>query len=611
MDLTQRAYCNRILRVDLSTGSIKTTPLPEEVMPLILGGKGLGAWLLYTEQSGGVDPLSPENQMIFHTGPLTGTTAPTAGRFGLTTKSPATGTYFDAYCGGYWGNEFKYAGYDALVITGAAQRPVMLVIDGSQVEIRTAEDLWGTTISTATERIKAEMGREWQSLVIGPPGEAKRNLAGIFNESRALARGGVGAVMGSKNLKAITVRGKGSVHVHDKKQYERALQLAFRAVRMSSPISMLHKEGTANILEVINVMGALPTRNFQQGQFEMSDEISGNAFRQNSWNNEYACFGCPIGCGKWTVALEDGKVIEGPEYESIFSLGSNCAIGSRETITRLNWLCDEYGMDTISVGGVIGFVMEMFERGIVNANTLDGISPTWGNAGAAIALVEKMTSGEGCGEWLSQGVAAIAERHPEAKPFAMHVKGLEMPAYHPNAAKGTALAYAISERGACHLRGAPLGELFSGAANPLTIKGKPQLFRDHQAEKAVWDSACLCAFPGYGMTLKEVWQLIKAATGFDYPKVVDLERVGERISTMARLFNVREGFLRAADTLPARNLTQPLTVGSAGGQVVDLEPMLDEYYRIMGWDALGNPTPKRLKELEISQMTGNHSEEDN
>ncbi len=604
MDLTQRAYCDRILRVNLSTGSIETTSLPAEAMPLILGGKGLGAWLLFTEQPAGVDPLSPENHMIFHTGPLTGTTAPTAGRFGLTTKSPATGTYFDSYCGGYWGNVFKYAGYDALVLTGAAQTPVMLVIDGDRVEIRPAENLWGTTISAATEKIKTELGQEWQSLVIGPPGEAQRNLAGIFNESRALARGGVGAVMGSKKLKAIVVRGSGSVHVHDKKQYERALQLAFRAVRMSGPVSMLRKEGTANILEVINVMGALPTRNFQQGQFDMSDEISGDAFRQNSWKNEYACFGCPIGCGKWTSPLEDGKVIEGPEYETIYALGSNCAIGSRDAIIRLNWLCDEYGLDTISVGGVVGLIMEMFERSIVSSNVLDGISPTWGNADAAIALVEKMAKGEGCGTWLVQGVAAIAKRFPEIEAFAMHVKGLEMPAYHPNAAKGTALAYAVSERGACHLRGAPLGEIFSGAANPLTIEGKPQLFRDHQADKAVWDSACLCAFPGYGMTLKELWQLVKAATGFDYPKVSDLERLGERISTLSRLFNVREGFSRAADTLPARNLTQPMVVGSAGGQVVDLEPMLDEYYRIMGWDMNGVPTLLRLNELGISDSLG-------
>lgn len=602
MDLTQRAYCNRILRVDLSTGTIETTPLPEDVMALILGGKGLGAWLLYTEQPAGVDPLSPENHLIFHTGPLTGTTAPTAGRFGVTTKSPATGTYFDGYCGGYWGNQLKYAGDDALVITGAAQNPVMLVIDGERVEIRPAENLWGQTVSASTEKIKTELGPDWQSLVIGPPGEAQRNLAGIFNESRALARGGVGAVMGSKRLKSIAVHGKGSVHVHDKKQYERALQLAFRAVRMSGQISMMRQEGTANILEIVNVMGALPTRNFQKGQFEKSDEISGYAFRQNNWKKEYACFGCPIGCGKWTAPLEDGTVIEGPEYESIFSLGSNCAIGSREAIIQLNWLCDEYGLDTISAGGVVGFVMELFERGMLSAEDLDGISPTWGNAEAAIALMEKMAKVEGCGEWLAQGVAAIAERYPEAKPFAMHVKRLEMPAYHPNAAKGTALAYAVSERGACHLRGAPLGELFAGSADPLAIAGKPQLFRDHQADKAVWDSACLCAFPGYGMTLKELWQLVKAATGFDYPAATDLERVGERISTLARLFNVREGFSRAADTLPARNLTQPLASGPASGHVVELTPMLDEYYRLMGWDAQGIPTPERLAELGLEKL---------
>jgi aldehyde:ferredoxin oxidoreductase len=199
-------------------------------------------------------------------------------------------------------------------------------------------------------------------------------------------------------------------------------------------------------------------------------------------------------------------------------------------------------------------------------------------------------------------VAAIAERYPEAKPFAMHVKGLEMPAYHPNAAKGTALAYAISERGACHLRGAPLGELFAGAANPLTIEGKPQLFRDHQADKAVWDSACLCVFPAYGMSLKELWQLVTAATGFDYPTVSDLERVGKRVSTLARLFNVREGFAREADTLPVRNLSQPMTAGPAAGHVVELEPMLDEYYRLMGWDAQGVPTPEQLVELGLEEF---------
>lgn len=600
MSLKGRGYCDRILRVDLSSGAINTTSLPAEAMPLVLGGKGLGAWLLYHEQPPGVDPLSPENHLIFHNGPLTGTTAPTAGRFGCTTRSPATGTYMDSYCGGYWGQMLKYAGYDALILTGAASEPVILVIDGDQVELRTAGDLWGTSITQATERLWEDFGRDWQSLVIGPPGERQRNVAGIFNETRALARGGVGAVMGAKQLKAIVTRGNGLVTVSDRAAYARALQLAFRAIRMSSQTTLLHQEGTANIVELIGVMGALPTRNFQGGQFAASEHISGYAFRANNWTKDYACFGCPIACGKYTRPLEDEVVIEGPEYETVFALGANCAIGDREAVIRLNWLCDEYGLDTISVGGIVGFVMEMFERGMVSAADLDGVEPRFGDGDAALALVEKMARVEGCGEWLAQGVMSIAERYPEAKPFAMHVKGLEMPGYHPSAAKGTALAYATSERGACHLRGAPLGELFGGAADPLAIEGKAQLFRDHQADKAVWDSACLCYFPAYGMSLKELWQLVTAATGFDYPTVRDLELVGERISTLARLINVREGFTRTHDTLPERNLSQPVAGGPADGQVVELAPMLDEYYRLMGWDADGIPTPARLQALGLT-----------
>jgi aldehyde:ferredoxin oxidoreductase len=600
MGLQNRSYCDRILRVNLSSGAIRATGLPLGEMPNILGGKGLGAWLMYTEQEPGIDPLSPDNHLIFHNGPLTGTTAPTAGRFGVTTRSPATDTYCDAYCGGYWGQMLKYAGYDAVVLTGAADIPMLLVIDDDRVSLQSADELWGLTVNETTEKIKEEFGNDWQSLVIGLPGEKQRNLAGIFNESRTLARGGVGAVMGSKGLKAIVIRGSGSVRVFDPDQFSRALQLGFRAVRMSSETTLLCQEGTANILEIVNVMGALPTRNFQRGSFKEADAVSGNSYRKHNWVKDYACFGCPIGCGKYTAPSSDGRWIEGPEYETIFAFGPNCTIGNREKIIELNWWCDEYGLDTISAGGVIGFVMEMFERGVVSAADLDGIEPRFGNSDAALTLIEKMAKVEGCGEWLSQGVASISDQFPETKSYAMHVKGLEMPAYHPNAAKGTALAYAVSERGACHLRGAPLGELFSGAADPLAIKGKAQLFRDHQADKAVWDSACLCYFPGYGMKLKELWQLVTAATGFEYPSVADLEMVGERISTLARAFNVREGFKRAQDTLPARNLSQPMVDGPAEGHVVSLEPMLEEYYTLMGWDADGVPTPERIKALGLT-----------
>jgi aldehyde:ferredoxin oxidoreductase len=601
MNPTQRGYCNRILRIDLSSGSILTEPLPEAALRPLLGGKGLGAYYLLKEQPAGVEPLSPGNKLIFNVGPLTGTTAPTAGRFGSTTKSPATNTYSDAYCGGYFGQTMKYAGYDAIIVEGAASEPVSIVIDNDRVEIKSARDLWGTTITEATERLWHAYGRDWQSLVIGPPGEQHTNIASIFNETRALARGGVGAVMGSKNLKAIIARGTGRVQVADRTRFDRALQLASRAVRMSSAITRMNQEGTANILEFVNMVGALPTRNFQTGQFEGADEISGEAWKEKSWKRNYACFGCPIACSKITREV-DGKVLEGPEYETIYAVGSNCAIADHDAIIRMSLLCDEYGIDTISAGAIVAFVMELFEKGLIKASELDGLEPRFGDCFAALALIEKMAKVEGCGEWLSEGVAKIAARYPGSEAFAMHVKGLEMPAYHPSAAKGMALGYAISERGACHLRGAPLTEVLGGA-DPLSIVGKAQLFRDHQAESALWNSAVLCCFPSFGMSSKELWQLVNGATGFDYATVREFEMVGERINTLARLFNAREGLARSQDTLPARNLSQPLQgAGPAKGHVVELDPMLDEYYALMGWDQNGVPTPQQLKELQLDQL---------
>jgi len=575
-------------------------PLPEAALRPLLGGKGLGAYLLLKELEAGVDALSPQNRLILNVGPLTGTTAPTAGRFGSTTKSPATGTYSDSYCGGFFGQTLKYAGYDALILEGAASEPLILLIDDGKIVLSPAGNLWGKTIPETNEELMTIYGKGWQTLVIGPPGEKKSNVASIFNETRALARGGVGAVMGSKNLKAILARGTGMVAVADRQRFDWALKLANRAIRMSSSVSRMKTDGTANILEYVNAVGALPTRNFQQGQFENADEISGTAWRQKSWKRDYACFGCPIACSKVTRAV-DGKVLEGPEYETIYALGSNCAIADQDAIIRMSLICDEYGIDTISAGAIVAFVMEMFEKGLVAERELDGIAPRWGDCQAALALVGKIARMEGCGEWLSQGVAAIARQHPEAGSFAMHVKGLEMPAYHPNAAKGMALGYAVSERGACHLRGAPLSEVLGGV-DPLTTEGKAHLFRDHQAESALWNSAVLCCFPGFGMSLKELCQLVNAATGFDYASIKEFELVGERISTLCRLFNVREGFTRQADTLPPRNLSQPMNGGPASGQTVQLDHMLDEYYALMGWDANGIPSPERLQSLGLREL---------
>ncbi len=400
MNLRDRGYNDCILRVDLATGQALREPLPEAAMRSLLGGKGLGAYLLMLELPAHVDPLSATNCLILDVGPLTGTTAPTAGRLGSTTRSPATGTYSDAYCGGFFGQILKYAGYDAIILSGAASEPVELVIDDQHVELRSARHLWGNTVRKTNDLIKEQFGPGWQSLVIGPPGEKRTNIASIFNDTRAWRAVAVGAVMGSKNLKAIIMRGSGSVAVADRQRFERAMQQASRAIRMSSSISRMKKDGTANILEFINAVGALPTRNFRQGQFEAADAITGSSFREFEWERDYACFGCPIACSKVTHDNQ-GEPLEGPEYETAFALGSNLAIGDRQAIIRMSLLCDEYGMDTISAGGIVAFVMELFEQGLLTAPDLDGIEPRFGDCQAAVALIEKMAKVEGCGEWLS------------------------------------------------------------------------------------------------------------------------------------------------------------------------------------------------------------------
>jgi aldehyde:ferredoxin oxidoreductase len=602
MALDKRSYAGNILFVDLDPFEAHVEPLREDVAALLLGGRGIATWLWYTLQPPKADPLGPDNLLIVGTGPLTGTPAPTSGRYGLVTKSPVSRGILDSYSGGPFGQALKFAGYDFLVVRGTAPEPSILVIQDDRVQLDPAGAHWGQTIGPTERALKETYGKQAEVMLIGPAGEWGSWLSGICSRERITARGGSGAVMGSKRLKAIVASGSGGVHVHDPEGFQEGLRLALRALRMSSPIARLGKHGTTNILELIDVAGALPTRNFQAGQFEEAEKLYGERWRAEIWSQDVACWGCPIHCSK--IAKHGDYMLDGPDYETIYSFGSSCGIGDKWAIVEANHICDEYGLDTISAGNVIGFVMELYQRGYVTADDLDGITPTWGDTGAMLALLDKMARGEGFGRLMGMGTRELSKHYPGSEDFAMQVKGLEMPAYHPNAAKGTALAYAISERGACHLRGAPLGELFSGAADPLTIEGKPQLFRDHQAEKAVWDSACLCIFPAYGMTLKELWQLIKAATGFDYPTVTDLERVGERISTLARLFNVREGFSRPADTLPARNLVQPMTAGPAAGQVVELEPMLDEYYRLMGWDKDGVPTEARVADLSLDKLLG-------
>ncbi|NOZ61130.1 MAG: aldehyde ferredoxin oxidoreductase family protein [Calditrichaeota bacterium] len=601
MKSAHNGFANKILIVDLTKNEVKTENLSDEIKRNFLGGKGIGIYYLYRDLKAGVDPLSAENEIIFSVGPLTGTNAPTAGRFCVTTKSPATGTYMDAYCGGFLGQTIKFAGYDAIVIRGKAKEPVYFIIDNEKVEIKDAKNIWGKKVQETNKYFKEKYGNDFQTAVVGPAGERGSRISGIFSGLRTAGRGGGGAVMGSKNLKGFAVRGTGDVKVFDKTEFEEAVWIAHRALRMSSQIKRLKETGTDNILKLVNAAGALPTRNFQLGQFSEAEEVAGEKWRKEFWKKDIACYGCPIACSKIAYSEKFKITIDGPDYETIFALGTNCGVSDRDAIVYANYICDDYGIDTISTGNIIAFVMELYQKGMIGKDELDGIEAKWGSGDALVQLTEKMAKGEGVGVLLEKGVREISKQFPGSEEFAMQVKGLEMPGYLPRAAKGIALSYAISERGACHLRGSPLTEILGGA-DPLQVEGKAALFRSNQLDSTVVNTMILCYFVKFGMTLKEIYQMINPCTGFEYSHPRDLEEIAERIINITRLFNLRDGFTSKDDVLPKRSLQEPLPSGPGKGEVVDLDTLKSEYYRLMGWDENGVPKEETLKKLGITEM---------
>ncbi|RLG02279.1 MAG: aldehyde ferredoxin oxidoreductase [Thaumarchaeota archaeon] len=611
MGLEGRGYVGKILYVDLMNEKVRTETLDEKVASLLLGGKGLGIWLLYKLSRPREDPLSPNTPLIFATGPLTGTSAPTSSKTCIITKSPATRTVLDSYCGGFFASELKYSGYDCLVITGQAERPSIILIDNGEVDIRAAENLWGLTTVEAEKEIRKSLGKDFKTMVIGPAGERLSPIAGIFSDLRCAGRGGAGTIMGSKKLKAIAVRGKEPVQVYDEKEFNKMAWIAYRTLRMSEATARsMPVFGTANILLVVNEAGALPTRNFQSGRFEKAEEISGESFHEELWIRSYGCsLNCPIACSKIALIKEGrfkGTVVDGPDYETIFSFGSNCGVSDKNAISYANYVCDMYGIDTISTGCIIAFVMELYEKGLIKSQELDGIEATWGNAEALVKLVEKIAKGEGVGKFLQLGVKRISERYPDSVSYAMQVKGLEVPGYEPRAAQGMGLCYAVSERGACHLRAYTAGgELlgYLGGIDPLSHDRLKVLYAiDRQDEKAVVDSSVLCFFTLFGLRLKEIYQMIVPCTGFNYENEIELKAIGERVITIARLFNIREGFSKKDDKLPERFLKTPLPEGPAKGQTVHLRQMLSEYYNARGWNEEGIPTKEKLKQLKLTEI---------
>lgn len=594
-------YCGKLLRVNLSTGEIKKEPLDLTVAKKFIGGRGLGSYLLAQEIDPKVDPLSPDNKIIFATGPLTGSSAPTSGRYMVITKSPLTGAIACSNSGGFWGAELKFAGYDLIIVEGKAAQPCYIYIKDDVVEIRNAEKYWGRLVSETTSLLLEEVGdKKARVLTIGPAGEKLSPIAAVMNEKyRAAGRSGVGAVMGSKNLKAIVVRGSGCVKPAEPEKTKELLSTLLKKIRENGVTGQgLPNYGTAVLVNIINENGILPTNNFQKAYFPDADEISGETLAEKYLVKRDPCYRCPIACGRYCKV--DGEEGGGPEYETIWAFGADCGVNDLAAIIKANNLCNEYGLDTISAGATIACAMELFEKGYIKPEELDGPELKFGSAEAIIEWTRKMGAGEGFGAKLAQGSYRLAESYgvPE---LSMSVKKQELPAYDPRGVQGHGLQYATSNRGGCHVRGYLISPEVLGEPEKIdrfSLEGKAQWAKLFQDLTAVIDSLGLCLFTSFALNADDYRDLFNFIVGENY-STEELLTAGERIWNLERVFNLKAGISPAEDTLPKRLLEEPIPDGPSKGHKHRLAELLPEYYKVRGWDEKGVPTAEKLQALGL------------
>ncbi|GAV24933.1 aldehyde ferredoxin oxidoreductase [Carboxydothermus islandicus] len=594
-------YCGKVLRVNLSTGEIKKEPLDLEVAKKFLGGRGLGSYFLANEIDPAVDPLSPENKIIFATGPLTGSSAPTSGRYMVVTKSPLTGAIACSNSGGFWGAELKFAGYDLIIVEGKAANPSYIYINDDTVEIRDAQNYWGKLVSETTELLQKEVGDpKARVLTIGPAGEKLSPIAAVMNEKyRAAGRSGVGAVMGSKNLKAIVVRGSGKVEPAEPEKTKELLSRLLKKIREDGVTGQgLPNYGTAVLVNIINENGILPTNNFQKAYFPTADAISGETLAEKYLVKKDPCYRCPIACGRYCkVDDEEGG---GPEYETIWAYGADCGVDDLAAIIKANNLCNEYGLDTISAGATIACAMELYEKGYIKKEELDGPELKFGSAEAIVEWTRKMGAGEGFGAKLALGSYRLAESYgvPE---LSMSVKKQELPAYDPRGVQGHGLQYATSNRGGCHVRGYLISPEVLGSPEKIdrfALEGKANWAKLFQDLTAVIDSLGLCLFTSFALNADDYRELFNYIVGENYT-TEDILTAGERIWNLERVFNLKAGIDSSQDTLPKRLLEEPIPDGPSKGHKHRLAELLPEYYKVRGWDEKGVPTAEKLQALGL------------
>lgn len=584
----------KILDIDLTTQKYDSRPLDPKMAHLFLGGRGLGTRLLWDLVGPDVEPLSPENVLIFTTGPITASGSQTSNRFNVSSKSPLTGTILHANSGGWWGMQFKRTGYDALIVRGKAKAPVMIEITSDGVAIQDAEHLWGLGVFETSKALGQNRNKR-NVLCIGPAGENQVRIAAIMNDKeRALARGGPGAVMGSKMLKAIVVEGDQKNKAADQDLFRFMLYETGKLLKASPLTSQALPEfGTAVVMNVLNEIGVLPTKNFQRSQFEHADKISGEEITDTILVKNQACWACPITCTRITKTKSD-KEGEGPEFESAWAFGAQCGIDDLDTITEANYLCNDMGLDTISMGNTIGCAMELAEKGLLETD-LD-----FGQADKLLDLIQDTAHRRGIGAEMAEGSYRMAEKFG-APELSMSVKKLEMPAYDPRGMQGQGLVFATGNRGACHEEGNMLGPevlALPRLIDRFATQGKAGIVSVHQDSAAVIDSLIYCKFANLAVAEEFFARTLSAVTG-EHFTADDLMMVGERIWTLERLFNIREGFTKADDSLPDRMLNEPVPDGPSEGHTVKLAPMLEEYYAFRGWDENGVPRPEKLKELSL------------
>jgi len=604
-------YHGVIALVDLAARKVQRIEIEEDLARKYIGGSGIGTYLLVKYGLPAMDPLDPGSPLIYMTGPFMGTGIPTSGRHQILARSPLTGGFGEADCGGSFGFHLKRSGFDGLVITGRSPSPVVLVAKDDEISFYDGGHLWGKDTFETEEALSREMPWGIGVSCIGPAGEKQVPLAGVLHDgihARAAGRGGLGAVMGSKNLKAIVAKGKRLPSIADRKALNELIIESNN--RMKEKGAGMRLYGTAGGMENAEKFGDLPIRNWKQGSWpEGAKAISGQAMAKELLTGDYGCIACPIRCGR-EVTL-DGMKMGGPEYESLAMLGSACLVDDLEALTRANELCNRYGLDTISTGGTIAFAMEVFEKGILTREEA-GMDIPWGDAGVVLDLVHKIGRNEGIGAVLGMGSRKAAEKFGKgAEAYAIHSKGMELPAHDPRCFKGLASGYALSPRGACHLssftypweRSATFPEFgYDTVQDRKADEGKGIMTARFQDLMAVADSLKVCKFSiSVGTKVEEYARWLSLVTGWDV-SVEELLQTGERIFTLKKLYNAALGMDREEDTLPERILKEPRGTGESADTLPDLEKQLEEYYRYRGWSSEGLPTDETLERLSLERL---------